>query len=87
MLYWSGDHVCKDRGQFRCGDGSCISILLRCDGFKDCPHDGSDEFACRKYSSTRTKKCLMLFKQFRNTRYDNFKHASQINGNVIMVIV
>lgn len=48
MLYWSGDHVCEDRGKFRCGDGTCISILLRCDGFKDCPHDGNDEFACRK---------------------------------------
>nr|XP_032526331.1 basement membrane-specific heparan sulfate proteoglycan core protein [Danaus plexippus plexippus] len=46
LIYWSGDHVCKDRGMFRCANGSCISILLRCDGYRDCLPDGSDEIDC-----------------------------------------
>ncbi|XP_072931305.1 basement membrane-specific heparan sulfate proteoglycan core protein [Epargyreus clarus] len=45
--FWTGDHVCSDRGKFRCRTGGCISILLRCDGYKDCPRDGSDEIGCR----------------------------------------
>ncbi|CAD0194467.1 unnamed protein product [Chrysodeixis includens] len=47
LVSWSGHHVCRDTGQFRCRDGTCISVLRRCDGFKDCKKDGSDEIGCQ----------------------------------------
>ena len=31
--------------EFQCGNGNCISILLRCDGQKQC-QDESDEIGC-----------------------------------------
>ena len=33
--------------EFQCGNGDCISILLRCDGQKQC-QDESDEIGCPK---------------------------------------
>lgn len=37
-------------GQFRCDNGSCIDVVLRCDGRQDCPDkSGADEKGCRKY--------------------------------------
>jgi len=35
---------CESR-EFRCGDGTCIDALLRCDRRYDC-QDGTDEFEC-----------------------------------------
>lgn len=35
------------KGKFTCRDLSCISIVHRCDGRADCPHDRSDEEGCR----------------------------------------
>ena len=32
--------------EFICGDGSCISYGLRCDGSQDCPFDKTDEEMC-----------------------------------------
>ena len=32
--------------EFICGDGSCISYGLRCDGSEDCPFDKTDEEMC-----------------------------------------
>lgn len=50
----SGHHVCPNSGKFRCRDGTCISILLRCDGYRDCARDGSDEMDCREYINSNT---------------------------------
>lgn len=37
------------KGKFTCRDLSCISIVHRCDGHADCPHDRSDEEGCRMF--------------------------------------
>ncbi|KAI8120669.1 Basement membrane-specific heparan sulfate proteoglycan core protein [Lucilia cuprina] len=34
------------KGKFTCRDFTCISIVHRCDGHADCPHDRSDEEGC-----------------------------------------
>ena len=37
----------SETNEFQCGNGDCISILLRCDGQKQC-QDESDEIGCPK---------------------------------------
>lgn len=37
------------KGKFTCRDFTCISIVYRCDGHSDCPHDRSDEEGCRMF--------------------------------------
>lgn len=36
-----------ENDKFTCGDNTCISIISRCDGVIDCPHDRTDEQDCR----------------------------------------
>ncbi|CAH2103371.1 unnamed protein product [Euphydryas editha] len=59
-----------DRGKFKCRDGTCISVLLRCDGFKDCPNDGSDELECQYgYFKCRNGKLIPEYQRC-NRHYD-----------------
>ncbi|XP_038052728.1 uncharacterized protein LOC119725396 [Patiria miniata] len=41
---------CPDARLFDCGDGSCLSVDARCDGFVDCQTDGRDELDCEMVS-------------------------------------
>ena len=41
--------------EFICGDGSCISYGLRCDGSEDCPFDKTDEEMCPSMKSLNLK--------------------------------
>ncbi|CAG2061526.1 unnamed protein product [Timema podura] len=43
------------RYEFRCENGPCISIRLRCDGKVDCPFDTSDELDCRSKEGLNLK--------------------------------
>lgn len=45
------------KGKFTCRDFACISIIHRCDGEVNCPHDRSDEEGCRRCFSTSLKRC------------------------------
>lgn len=38
-----------------CGDGSCVPVLLKCNGNADCS-DGADEFDCNSKSCCCLKK-------------------------------
>ncbi|XP_038052726.1 uncharacterized protein LOC119725394 [Patiria miniata] len=56
VLYgnYSQEHLaekpCPDERLFDCGDGSCLSVDARCDGFVDCQTDGRDELDCEMVS-------------------------------------
>ncbi|XP_017768750.1 PREDICTED: basement membrane-specific heparan sulfate proteoglycan core protein-like isoform X5 [Nicrophorus vespilloides] len=39
------------RDEFRCENGPCISMELRCNGKTDCPLDNSDELDCNPYDN------------------------------------
>ena len=47
-------------GQFACSDGSCIDILLLCDGNNDCA-DKSDEANCGEFERTQLDSNLRKF--------------------------
>lgn len=46
--------------QFRCNDGTCISISFRCDKYEDCP-DRSDEINCTHTDNGRCKLAKQVF--------------------------
>ncbi|XP_038052722.1 uncharacterized protein LOC119725388 [Patiria miniata] len=56
---YSADNVtsCPYPDLFDCGDGSCVSPDARCDGFKDCKTDGSDELGCDNITCPEYFKC------------------------------
>ncbi|XP_022097839.1 uncharacterized protein LOC110983148 isoform X2 [Acanthaster planci] len=58
------DKTCRAKYLFDCGDGSCLSLDARCDGFKDCQIDGRDEANCESvscpdfFSCNDSKTCI-----------------------------
>ncbi|KAK6617380.1 hypothetical protein RUM43_014389 [Polyplax serrata] len=44
-LNCAGDRPCSP-DEFRCENGPCIPLTLRCNGHNDCPYDISDELDC-----------------------------------------
>merc|ERR550519_1982776 len=50
MVIFCRAKVFMSAEEFRCGSGLCIPISWQCDGEKDCPNDGLDEWdqLCRK---------------------------------------
>ncbi|XP_043063469.1 modular serine protease-like [Drosophila ficusphila] len=41
---------------FKCDNGLCISLGLRCNGRIDCPYDSSDEADCNQISNEIDRK-------------------------------
>lgn len=48
---------------FRCDNGPCIALALRCNGRIDCPYDSSDELDCGPISNEIDRKKLKNLKK------------------------
>ena len=64
--------------EYRCIDGSCISILLRCDSRADCP-GGDDEFQCRKCPSLSFFTCVPCFTRSKRQRNAELQAEWSVN--------
>ena len=42
------EEKCED--QFRCGNGTCLNVSVRCNKVNDCLPEGLDEFGCGEFS-------------------------------------
>ncbi|XP_055500316.1 suppressor of tumorigenicity 14 protein isoform X1 [Leucoraja erinacea] len=58
LEYRAFSHEDPCPNQFKCKDGSCISVKSHCDGWTDCL-DGSDESKCNCYFTCPSGTCIL----------------------------